>query len=353
MMNLGPFSAQSQRIWQDVGIDLNSYEVDFSLTSPAIDLSRNEQARGFVQRVKELTLYCGTRFAMTALYPIQSTLLSLMIKEYSAIWLDQFRKSSLERLVNKGHLVARVILEKNGIKHDALVVTTAAGLQSRKWILQVVGRTASIETSILDIARYYFKDANYSLFMINGPSVGRSKGQATLDSLADAQELGLCYLENRVKATHIAIVGHSFGGSLLSRVVCNHVFKPHIQYVVVRQMSFARLVDIAKIFTGSIWCGLILERLGMDIDAAESSNFLEEQGIHEYILQATKCSKQPIDQSDFITDQVIPAEATLGVALVQKKAWNHKTFIGLGPVGHADDEVWESTLRVVFEHWSA
>lgn len=342
------FSRQSEQIWKSGNVSLKQFSPDFSVSSESRIYPKSKSLcrilRHFPKAILQAGMYVCTRLFMTALYPAQSKVLSLIKNDYSASHLDSIRISALERLVSQGYAVYRVILKKNSEKYDGLVVRRNDALDERKWILQATGCSAPIESSIEDIAKIYLNHGTFSLLMVNGPAVGRSQGQATFQSLANTQEIAIRFLEKNQKATHIALIGHSFGAAILGLAIMNHRFVGHIKYTVVRQMAFNSLPEIAKTVTRSPLAALVIQKLHLNIDNVESSAFLEKQGIHEIIIQASKEKGTPEKVEDFAADGVIPERNSLGASIVTQH-WKHKTFVGLGPVGHADTAVWETTIK--------
>lgn len=237
-----------------------------------------------------------------------------------------------------------------------MVLGKKEGIENGKWIVQATGNCQPIEY-VVGCAELYSRIGFNALF-INDPSVGRSGGHAIPQSLGEAQETGIRFLETALKAKQIAIAGFSLGGAMVGQAILQHRFRKDVDYLVIRQVTFDRTSNIAKkimpIFK-SVAKHLVLWT-GLEMDSIEASKKLQRLGIREVIIQA---SKKAIDRTsvpnkeDFETDGVIPARGSLGYRLVKEGVTYNKIFRCLEKVGHNNVmAIFEATLDELKKYYT-
>lgn len=305
-------------------------------------------------KVCELARYIISRLIMIPLYPLQSHFLRFYMGN-----LDEYRSKINEEKEGPEKKVYRhVILERDGIRYSGLLIGHEKSIGNGKWVLQATANAEPIEASYSMFSQAYAKvnlkfdgdpDHNcadgYNTLMINGPHCVLSEGHATPKTMGEVQELGLEFLETAIKAERIVMAGRSLGGFAIGEAILLHNFKPHINYLAIRQMSFDRISNVT-----SKWIDLIIGQLnpafkdkkhkflnaikwlikavGLEGDCVAASKKLQEKNIHEVIIQGAK-TKNPKSEDDFERDGPIHERASLGRRLFKEGMTDNKTFIGL------------------------
>lgn len=328
--------------------------VDFSISKPLAGW--DEKAKKIAEMVfktiffplglYEQAKYVVQRIAMTRIYPAQSNLTKKHIApELFSVGTLSFLRSIVATILRQDdYIVRHVALEKDGTRYSGLLIGHQSIIHNGNWTLQATGNTKAIEHLANDFARAYHH-LNFNTLLINGPGVGQSEGEATPKTMGDAQEIGICFLETALKAKKIILAGHSLGGASLGEGVMQHDFKkPDITYLVVRQMAFDRVSNIAKKVTFEkypAWASRLIKSLviwtGCEIDSIAASKHLQTLGIKEIILQSTtkniEDGKIP-SKEDFKFDGMIPSRATLGYRLVKENITKNKVFCCLPEATH-------------------
>lgn len=286
--------------------------------------------------------------AMAALYPLQSRCISFLKSVWRLRSDGQELAITLEALMGKGYHVHRVILSQGGFLLEAFTISRKPDTQ--KWILQVLGRSASIAESAEAIAETYLGN-EIGLLLINGPGIGQSEGTARFGSMASAQRVGIEFLEDVIKATHIALVGHSFGTAILSLACSEHQFRDSIHYTIIYQMGFADLGSMTAAFTRMRWTQWLIHHLNLRLSVKENVHkHLTQKRIKCFVLQATKtATSHKLELEDFESDGVIPQREALGYALMQSSTEVY--HVGLGQCHHAELPVWETTRDLIVSAW--
>jgi len=117
-----------------------------------------------------------------------------------------------------------------------------------------------------------------------------------VETMGDAQEIGMTYLETVIKAHKIAFAGRSLGGAAVGIAVLEHQFKEEVNYIVVPQMTFSRTTDICAVnawkMTGSATIVRIVRWLvkwtGLEMDSVAVARKLRDLHIREIIIQGTE-----------------------------------------------------------------
>ncbi len=320
---------------------LNSSEAELvSAKREKVDYSENSRIRSWKDTAKDIGLIIAktvlypwgiyslcrvaiSRIAMTFIFPAQSIFVG-----HSEQYSDTLRKGAAEGL--KKFIVRHVILEKNGIRYSGLLIGHPETINNGCWIMHATGNYGLIELDAKKFAKKNHK-RGFNTLLINGPGVGRSKGSANPETMGDAQEIGISFLENAIKAHKIVLSGYSLGGAAIGQAVLKHEFKSDIQYTVVLDKTFDSLNHIIKcIFRKFHLCINLnlIAWLGFEMDTTAALKKLEDNKIVQIIIQKSNCAspstKIPI--ASFEDDGVIPAEASLGLAMNQQKLSTHRYF---------------------------
>jgi len=298
----------------------------------------------------ELSKYVMQRVIMLPLYPAQSSLLKyFLVPSWQASALKIAGLQNAQRLNQNGYQVTPVRLEKNGNVYSGFAVEPNEAKGNGNWVIQATGNGEPVENSMPYFSSIY-KDCGFSTLLINGPGVGLSEGRANPETMGDAQEVGLCYLESALKAKNIVMAGRSLGGAAMSQAILQHTFKPDVKYMAVRQMTFDRVSHIAADVVAKSDPKLhgLIERLikwaGCEIDSVEASKRLSQLNIEEIIIQARSAfgAADQITPDLFASDGVITKNASLGFALANEKVLDRKHFYflrGEGNIHMADESI--------------
>ncbi|MFA6119129.1 MAG: hypothetical protein WCT85_03950 [Parachlamydiales bacterium] len=301
-----------------------SDEVDFSISTPS--------SVGALNKIRSILLkiiifpygiYCLLKFSiqrliMLPLFPLQNYFFKGAFDRNA----NNIFTRNLTELKEEKFIVREVILQKNGVKYSGLLIGHENTIGNGKWVLQSTGNCEPIEHSCLDYAKiYHRRDAN--VLMINGPGACKSEGWADADTMGDAQEVGISFLETAIKAKEIVLAGRSLGGAAISSAILKHNFKRECRYTVLRQMTFDRISNICSEIAG---CRSLVEFLvkwtDLEIDSVEASKKLQRENIYEVIVQSAK-------NRDFTFDGVIPKKASLGYALAKENVTENKKFLAI------------------------
>lgn len=296
-----------------------------------------------VVAVGALARYILQRIVMLPLYPAQSRIVKFFFPDIAGTHaLDLYRKEATDALNQEGYIVRHVALEKKGVRYSGLLIGHSSTINNGKWALQATGNLEPVEHSANDFALIY-REMQFNTLVINGPAVGRSKGQATPESMGDAQEVGISFLETALKAKKIVIAGRSLGGAAVGQALLKHTFKEGVNYLVIRQMTFDRASNICAKTVGNIFSILewpvakLVQGVGCEMDSVAASRKLQQLGIKEVIVQSSTREMGPDEVptvNDFHTDGPIHAKASLGHTLVQEKVILNKVFRCLHRAGH-------------------
>lgn len=305
----------------------------------------------------KLTRYIVQRFIMTALYPAQTSSFKLL---YSSRMSQKFIET-IKKIKPYGFVIRHVALEKNGVRYSGLLFGHPDSIHNGNWVIQAGGNCETMHGHALEIANEYSNTINpqksINILYVDGPSVGLSEGLATPETIGDAQEVGICFLEEAIKAKKIIIGGLSLGGAAMARAIANHRFKPDVKYLVVSQMTFSSVSMAAseieifgqmfKIF--KVCIRALVKWSGCEIDVVAGARRLDQLGIKHIIVQATNRTFRPHSTrsnpssiqkiptaDDFVGDNIISAQATLGRALIENNITNHTHIYGLAYADHND-----------------
>lgn len=295
--------------------------------------------------------YLTQRLIMTILYPAQSFLFKRFVTGFNTKHLDGVR-NILEDITDKDTIIRHVVLEKDGTRYSGLMLTTKDTYNNGKWALQAGGNCETIEHTV---QRYWnsetYSGPKFNLLMINGPGVGHSQGTATPETMGDAQNVGLHFLETAVRAQNIVIAGMSLGSAAISQAILKHEFLEDRNYTVINQMAFDKTSNIAAkhVFLPEFITKGLIRATGLEMDNVKASKKLSELKIKQVVIQSTKKmldEKNPHEEH-FRSDGVIPADASLGKALVKENITDAKEFVGLVGCGHNDDAALHATQQTL------
>jgi hypothetical protein len=321
----------------DFETSLSKMEVDFSIRENSRCWQVMKKISVFILKVvifpygiHELIRYGVQRLIMLPLYPAQNRLVTFFVKDFQNKSLDQTRSAVAEDLDKRGYVVRHVVLEKNGTRYSGLLIGHKKTIMNGNWAINATGNCGFIE-HIAKFCVFTFRSRSFNTLLVNGPSLGRSQGEATNKSMGEAQEAGISFLEHAVKAKNIVMVGHSLGGAAMGQAILRHKFRPSISYLVIQQMTFDSVSHICGEIVGVVLKPLVkvlVKWAGCEMNTALASKKLQKLGIREVVVQATRDfdSRYLPLTSDFIYDGVIPARASLGYRLIEQKVIANKNF---------------------------
>lgn len=205
---------------------------------------------------------------------------------HSKFELDDYRNVIIRD--NQDLIIRHVSLQKDGINFRGLLLGRKENILNGNWAIHSVGNNAPIEATIPTHIQPYLEStpgSGFNVLLINPPNVGRSEGSANPETMGHAQEIGISFLESAVKAKKIVVTGQSIGGASIGEAILRHEFKPNIEYLVIRLMTFDKLSHVAQLLAGKLgsW---VLNRLGYEMDNIASSRKLAEKNIPEIVIQA-------------------------------------------------------------------
>ena len=295
--------------------------------------------------LRDLTKYTLQRLIMMPLYPAQNRIVKYFSKGergLNANSLKIFREKCFTSLRGEGFICEHLLLcGKQGNRYSAVLVRYE-NHQNDLWILQAGGNTEPAE-HMLHPGQGCFSGYRYALggrcnfLAVNGPGVGLSEGTATPETMGDAQEVALRFLEEKMEAKEILIAGRSLGGAIIGQMILKHKFRSGVHYTICRQMSMDRISNVCAKIVATEFPRLeetvrkLVIWTGCELDSVEASKILMERKISEVIVQAGSIQDPTgrIAESNFQDDGIIPAEASLGRALIVDKITRCKRFVYL------------------------
>ena len=304
----------------------------------------------------ELARYALQRLIMIPLYPAQSRIVKCFFSNsLGEEALKAKREEEFNWLRSRGYICKHLtFVGKDGNRYSAVSAAHRSTINNGRWVLQAGGNGEPVEHMLRFAPNYQQMSLNF--LAVNGPGVGWSEGTATPETMADAQEAALRFLEEITQAKTILIAGRSLGGAAVGQMVLNHEFKSDIGYTVCRQMSMDRISNVAAKLVAKIGreigprAGWVLEKLegsikrliiwsGCEIDSVAASKKLQKAGIQEIIVQAgTPFPNRATAVGDFTDDGPITPTASLGRALIEDGITANKHFILLSTEDHMTDD---------------
>lgn len=230
----------------------------------------------------------------------------------------------------------RITVEVDGYKIDGAIMGTEATLGNGRWVLASNGNGEFYEDKLSSYAFKTMLEAKKgNAIVFNYPAVGASSGLLpSRQAMTKAYKAMLTFLEDKEKgigARQIIGYGHSIGGGVQGDALQTHPLPKVFKYIFIKSRTFSNLSSIAAHLVSIIPCvGLVVKMVGWNIDSIVSSKKLE---VFEIILQTARVNKAEklTDSSKIIHDKVIPAEVTLGKALLDDDSCpkDNKLFIGI------------------------
>jgi hypothetical protein len=230
---------------------------------------------------------------------------------------DQCRQSHFRRLEARNFILKRVTIEKSGIAYDAFLIGNSRTIHNGNWCLSSPGNAVVSDLHLEEIAIENHTKYGLNTLIVNGPSVGNSKGWPTTQRLADSQEAGMQFLENNVNAKNIVLKGQSLGGGALSQAILDHNFAPasskNIHYMLISDRSFDTLSNAASKLTFRI-ASPILRLLGLEFNGVKGAKKLQELNIKHVVIQKGELN----DSYKLYSDGVIDSEASLAYGMINE-----------------------------------
>jgi hypothetical protein len=217
------------------------------------------------------------RIAMLVVYPAQYVFPDARINVMRSVIERRFHET-------RDFVMREVVLEKGGQKYTGVMLGDQANIGNGKWAIFAPGNCTTIEEQIARNINPYL-DAGYNVLLVNGPGVGKSEGYATVERLGDAQEVGIAFLEEAVRAKRIVMAGHSLGGAAIGLAAMKHEFREDVNYLAMRMMTFDRLTHLVKKIQSNV-AGKAIGWVGCEMDSVAASKKFQDLGIHEVVFQA-------------------------------------------------------------------
>lgn len=310
--------------------------------------------------------YIASRLAMIGIYPAQSKIVrnGPRIVHYiasrfnisfmrTALDLDTLVSIASELMpkmistnnVSRDILIRHVVLENKGVKYHGVLYGGRDTLLNKQWVCYSLGNGMVADRVVQQIGRNY-SSAGFNTLVMDGPGVGRSEGHAVPETMGDAVEVGLQYLEKELQAERIALIGFSLGGAMLGQAIKGHAFQDATEYKVAQENTFSRTSDFAALFFGKTLGKWIVGQLGLEMDSVQASQQLSSKGIQEYVIGHSISSKDynnPLDngepgwENDPTGDGVIPGRVALGKVLKKENITENKVFHGWIQEGHVPE----------------
>lgn len=222
--------------------------------------------------------------------------------------LAETEQQQFNKLHKQGYVTQKITLHKSGTAYNATLIGHKDAIANRKWTIYALGNGMAMENYVEDLSS---KEAN--ILLINGPSVGRSKGYPTRYQMGAGFEAGLQLLEKEVKASHIAFHGLSLGGGMISEAIQIHEFDSNVNYLGIFDRTFSYLSALAAELAGFFvhpfltFCTTPLFYLsGAELDTVSGAEKLKKLKIKHLIIQHTGGAR---------TDGLIPDNMGLASSL--------------------------------------
>lgn len=275
--------------------------------------------------------YAGMAFAMRKLastiigYAVYPAAVESLLPTTYNIQRRHFGRSQMESLKQDGYITQKITLNKSGTKYDAVMVGHASTIDNGKWTIHALGHGTTMELYIQDLAEQNFNNHSNTL-LINGPSVGESKGWPTRYQLGAGLEAGLQLLEHEVKATHIVMRGFSLGGGMMAEAILNHHFEErNMHYLSISDRTFSRLSTIAGHFIGRI-AEPIFYLAGTELDGIGAAKKLSDLNVRHIMVQHSSSDSEG-------NDCLIPDKVSLAHE-IRERGLKNKVFLESEEIKH-------------------
>ena len=93
---------------------------------------------------------------------------------------------SIKALKEDGFTVQKVVIIKSGVRYSATLIYHETTQYNNRWIIDALGRNGLMEKCLKEIGRGNFWAHRCNSLVINGPSLGSSKGFPTRYQLGAA-----------------------------------------------------------------------------------------------------------------------------------------------------------------------
>lgn len=243
--------------------------------------------------------------------------------------LEKMASIQIEELGKLGFLAEKVSFFISGIEYGALRISHKDTMNNGKWVIHAGGNGMAIEDFAALYAQEDFKKRQCNTLLINGPSVGTSNGLPTPYNMGAGFELGIRYLEETVKATHIIMEGLSLGGAMMGNAVLMHDFKKTIRYLSISDRTFNYLSTIAAALVGK-WVLPFFYLSGTELDGVNAAKKLSEHKITQIVIQHTQ-------NNGAASDGLITDHASLAYELHKDPKMTHKIFLESNWIEHSGD----------------
>jgi hypothetical protein len=231
-----------------------------------------------------------------------------------------------------GYVAQRITISKSGKKYNAWIVGKPETLKNGHWIQAAGGNGYIGEDVLCNLCdRFKIVELKCNLLYVDGPGVGRLLEYPTTYGMGAAQEAGLQFLENAIKAKRIFMYGTSLGGGSQAEGILAHEFNKKVKYMVQSDRTFDTLShaasEIVKEQMGLPRLAHIVEplfwMLGISLNGVAGAKKLQKLNIPHIVTQNNNNDtgtikgvlpyEGKIDESG--TDQVIANAASLYVGV--------------------------------------
>lgn len=230
---------------------------------------------------------------------------------------------AVQKLKDQGFITQKITLYKSGVAYDATLIGHKNTIANGKWFIHALGNGMAMEQVMNEIPVENHSNVANTL-LINGPSVGCSKGFPTRYQKSAGFETGLQFLEKEVKATHIAFKGLSLGGGMMSEAVLTHEFDCNkVKYLGISDRTFSHLSDVAAALVGFIVIPFFYLS-GAQLDSISGAEKLKQLKIEHIIIQH-------VSEQNLGSDGVIPDYVSLASKLEPAPT---RTFLRSRQISH-------------------
>ncbi|MBN4067475.1 hypothetical protein JYU14_05265, partial [Simkania negevensis] len=237
--------------------------------------------------------------------------------------------------------IKRICVEVDGYQIDAAIIGRESTFGNKRWVLASNGNAEFYEDKLNNYSfKQFLTDLNGNAIVFNYPGTGASSGMPNRSAMAKAYRTMLRFLEdkdNGLGAEEIISYSQSIGGGVEGDALLSHKLQEEIKYVFIKSRTFS---DLSTTVSHMLYkpLGWLTRLLGWNMGSVESSKQLKAP---EIVLQTVEGGRY-IDLSEknkdkLVHDGVIPAEATLALALLSQKDQfaSNKLLIGITDMHNA------------------
>lgn len=247
-------------------------------------------------------------------------------------------------------------LKINGMKVEAMIVTTAETYNNGNWMLCGFGKGESMENRLSNIVRkkgHSPKDCGDEKFRIHLEETGRNgiffnyptNFSATKKMAIQAYRVVLRALCKEIKSEDIWLYNYSISGAINNHALKGESYLPKSEKIDfkkirlnIKDRTFSRLSRVVRYYFGRSGLRLQLGKIGEKLTKAtkwgldgEDKSFTAST-IPEVVLLPSKQTKDPSTRDRVANDGVIHRKASIGSS---KKLNSYTRRVLLGPVKHA------------------